>query len=292
VKILDFENLHHAYVNARRGKSLSVSALGFRIHQEAELASIRQELDKGTSRFGSYRRFTILDPKKRNICAAPFRERVAHHAIIRVIGGDLERYQIHHSYACRLGKGTERAVLRAFSWARSSPWYLKLDVRKYYDSIDHALLFGLLQKRFKDRRLLNLLSDLIDHYIEGACYGRRYLRYMDDMLFFVPDRESAALVVRDAERFLSANLSLELKRPVSGPVTAGVPFLGFLIFPDHVCLLAANKRRFQKKGAFLRYALATEAMSEQEAGDRASALVSVRRVAKCRALANSIWYSD
>jgi retron-type reverse transcriptase len=122
---------------------------------ESELGAIRHELETGTFRFGSYRRFTILDPKKRIICAAPFRERVVHHAMVRVMGPELERFQIHHSYACRVGKGTERAVLQAFSWARSSPWFVKLDVRKYYDSIDHILLFQLLQKRFKDPRLLD-----------------------------------------------------------------------------------------------------------------------------------------
>ena len=129
-KITDIENLSRAYVNARRGKSLSVSALDFRTRKEAELQAIRHELEDGTFSFGSYRRFTILDPKKRIICAAPFRERVVHHAIIRVIGPELEKYQIHRSYACRAGKGTERAVLQAYSWARSSPWFVKLDVRK------------------------------------------------------------------------------------------------------------------------------------------------------------------
>jgi retron-type reverse transcriptase len=306
-------------VNARRGKSLSVSALDFRTRLESELKDIRGELLAGTFRFGAYRKFTILDPKKRVICAAPFRERVVHHAMVRVIGPELERFQIHHSYACRVGKGTKRAVLQAFSWARSTPWYLKLDVRKYYDSIDHERLFKMLCGRFKDRRLLDLLAGLIDsystalgkglpignltsqyfanhylglfdHHAEARGTSHRYLRYMDDMLFFVPDVDASSLALREAEKFLSGNLSLELKPPVTGSTADGIPFLGFLVYPDRIRLLAANKRRFRRKGSFLGHALDSGYLSEKEAGDRANALVSVRSVAKCRALANSIWY--
>jgi RNA-directed DNA polymerase len=195
----------------------------------------------------------------------------------------------------------------------------KVQVR--FDSIDHAIPFGLLLRRFKDRRFLDLLAGLIasyetapgkglpignltsqffanhylavfDHHVERESEKRDYLRYMDDMLFFVPDKDVATIVFRAASDFLSARLALELKMPVSGRVADGIPFLGFLVFPDRIRLLAANKRRFKRKAAALQHALDAGYVSENEAGARAKALVSVRSAAKCRALSNSIWYGE
>jgi retron-type reverse transcriptase len=247
--IIDPENLKRAYLEARRGKTLSVSALGFRACEETELRRIRDELAEGSFRFGEYRRFTITDPKRRVICAAPFRERVVHHAMIRVIGPILERYQIFHSYACRRGKGTERALLQAFDWARSTPTFLKLDIRKYYDSVDHELLRAQLARVFKDARLLDLLDGLIysyrtalgkglpignltsqyfanhflgqfDHATERSGFQARYLRYMDDMLFFPGNQEHAKGIVDTAQEYLSRSTS---KPPSPGPAIGESP---------------------------------------------------------------------
>ncbi len=317
--IIDPENLKRAYLEARRGKTLSVSALGFRSCEEAELRGIHDELAGGRFHFGEYRRFTIEDPKRRVICAAPFRERVVHHAIVRVMGPFLERSQIFHSYACRRGKGTERALLQAFAWARSAPAFLKLDIRKYYDSIDHGILRAQLARVFKDSRLLELLDGLIDSYrttpgkglpignltsqyfanhylglfdhdLERPGLGARYLRYMDDMLIFPRDRECTRGIIDAARERLAHSLSLELKPPVAGSCDRGIPFLGFLVFPDRVRLLAANKRRFRAKAAAIEASIAGNRLDEAEAGARAASLVAVRRAARCRALANSIWY--
>ena len=83
----------------------------------------------------------VFDPKERTICAAPFRDRVAHHAIMNVAEPHFESYQIDDSYACRRGKGLDAAIARAVRFSGPGDWYLKMDVRKYFDSVDHNLGF-------------------------------------------------------------------------------------------------------------------------------------------------------
>ncbi|GHT32987.1 hypothetical protein FACS189415_2290 [Bacteroidia bacterium] len=118
----------------------------------------------GNIQVGDYHYFTIFDPKERIICAAAFGERVMHHALMNVCHPNFEQYQIYHSYASRIGKGTYAALKQACVYQKQYDWFLKLDVRKYFDSIDHDILKHLLSKRFKDKTLLNIFDKIIDSY--------------------------------------------------------------------------------------------------------------------------------
>jgi len=145
-----YNNLHLAFWKAARGKynRPEVEVLSRAI--EENLGKLQQQLLKQQPDIGHYHFFQVQAPKRRNICAASFPERVLHHAIMNICEPVLERYAIYDSYACRKGKGTIRALKRAESFARKNRWYLKLDIRHYFDSIDHNVLLGLLRRRFKD----------------------------------------------------------------------------------------------------------------------------------------------
>ena len=128
-----------------------------------------------------YIQFKIYDPKERMISVVPFPDRVIHHAIMNVLEPVFERQFIFHTYACRKGKGTHAAARYAFKCAGHSEFFLKLDVRKYFDSIDHTVLKQFLCRIIKDTRCLELLFCVIDSYkinFEGD------VRYMDDMVIF------------------------------------------------------------------------------------------------------------
>ena len=114
--------------------------IAFRANLDAELADLSNELLAEDVSLGDYHYFTIHDPKERLICAAAFRERVLHHALVNVVEPVFERYQISDSYACRKGKGTYKALDRSREFSRKNRFYLKLDIRKYFYNIDHALL--------------------------------------------------------------------------------------------------------------------------------------------------------
>jgi len=161
-RVVAFDNLYLAYRAARLGKADRPSVGRFALNLERELLALQAELESGEYQPGPYRLFTVYERKPRLIAAAPFRDRVVHHALMRVIEPPLDRRFIFDSYACRVNKGVHRAVDRYQGWARRYPYVLKLDVARYFPSIDHALLKAKLADRIKDPRVLDLLGRIID----------------------------------------------------------------------------------------------------------------------------------
>lgn len=145
-QICSMSNLRQAAKEALRGKRTRLPGALFFMEQEKELALLHEQLRDGTYRHGPYHYFWIHDPKVRRVAAAPFRDRVVHHAIVRVIEPVFERRFIEDSYACRVGKGTHAAMRRALHFARGHRYALKCDVQKYFPSIDHEVLMGLVQE--------------------------------------------------------------------------------------------------------------------------------------------------
>ncbi len=161
-QLIAFDNLWQAWRQARRGKSRSAGAVAFELNLERELLALQRELAEGSYQPGAYRLFTLYERKPRLIAAAPFRDRVVHHAVMNVIEPPLDRTFIFDSYACRRGKGTHAAVDRYQRWAQRYPYVLKLDIRRYFPSIDHARLKAKLRRRIADPHVLALLDRIID----------------------------------------------------------------------------------------------------------------------------------
>jgi RNA-directed DNA polymerase len=160
--MVSFESLLHAAEKARRGKRLKPAAIRFFFHLERELLRLHEELASLTYRPGPYRTFTIYEGKPRQISAAPFRDRVVHHALTGVLEPIFERSFIFDSYACRKAKGTHAAVDRCQRLARRYAYVLKADVRKFFPSIDHQVLKDQVARRIKDPHVLALLGTIID----------------------------------------------------------------------------------------------------------------------------------
>ncbi len=161
-QLIAFDNLWQAWRQARRGKSRSAGAVAFELNLERELLALQRELAEGSYQPGAYRLFTLYERKPRLIAAAPFRDRVVHHAVMNVIEPPLDRTFIFDSYACRRGKGTHAAVDRYQRWAQRYPYVLKLDIQRYFPSIDHARLKAKLRRRIADPRVLALLERIVD----------------------------------------------------------------------------------------------------------------------------------
>lgn len=166
-KIYDFGNLYEAYIQARKGKRYRLEVMKFTNHLEENLIQIQNELMWKTYEVGRYREFFVNEPKKRLIMALPFMDRVVQWAIYQVLNPYFEKGFIADSFACRVGKGTHRAVDRLQYWLRymhrrhEQFFALKLDVSKYFYRVDHNVLMGILRRRVGDEDLLWLLEVIV-----------------------------------------------------------------------------------------------------------------------------------
>src|SRR3990170_3496525 len=160
-RLCSFENVYRAYHAARQGKRQHAAVAAFEYDQESELLRLRDDLQARAWQPGPYHSFYIHDPKKRLISAAPFRDRVVHHALVNVVEPIWEARFIHDTYANRLGKGTHRALDRCQQFARRWRNVLQCDLKQYFPSIDHALLRAELARRIRDEAVLDLCDRVL-----------------------------------------------------------------------------------------------------------------------------------
>lgn len=278
--VVAFDNLIRATQQSARGKKIQLRVAHFLFHQEKECLRLQDELSQGCWQPSHFRIFEIREPKPRRISAADFQDRVVHHALCNILEPVFEKRLIFDTWACRLGKGSHQAVQRAQLFAKRYPYFLKCDIRRYFDSIDHQVLKQLLQRMIKDARVLNLLDKIIDHpllytlsgkglpignltsqyfanlylgeldhYLKDRLGVKAYLRYMDDMLIFAKDKQQLQFILKAIEDFIESVLLLNLKPSATQitPVTEGIPFLGFRIFPELIRLNGQGLRRFRRR---------------------------------------------
>lgn len=160
--VWEWQNLYLAYSKARRGKRSRHPVAAFEYDQEENLIRLQKELQAQTYQPGAYHSFYIHEPKQRLISAAPFRDRVVHHALCNIIEPIFERSFVFDSYANRQGKGSHKAIDRAQQYSRRYKYVLQLDVRQFFPSIDHQTLRQILQRKLADPQLLGLIDLILD----------------------------------------------------------------------------------------------------------------------------------
>lgn len=160
-RLTSWNNLLTAYAKCRRKKRSRPEAAAFDFAWEEHLLGLQRELIAGTYRPGEYHNFYVYNPKRRKISAAPFRDRVVHHAVVRVLEPFYERRFLYDSYACRRHKGTHRAIDRAERYLHRHRYYLKTDLVKFFPNVDHGALLDLLSRRIRDARLMELIRLLV-----------------------------------------------------------------------------------------------------------------------------------
>ena len=297
-KLVSLENLFLAWERFKRGKTSKADVQKFELHLEDNLFSLREQLTNGAYRHDPYESFYVRDPKLRHIHKASVRDRVVHQAVMNVLEPVFERVFIFDSYASRKEKGTHRAVsrLRKFAWRLSrnntrTVWVLQCDIKKFFDSVDHGILFRLLEKRIYDRGALRLCATIIqsfngntgkglplgnvtsqlfaniylnelDQFIKRKLRVKFYLRYADDFVLLNHDRAELESIIPLLGQFLRNELSLALHPQKVSIKTwhQGIDFLGYVSFPHHAILRTKTKRRMftriyaeKSKEAFISY---------------------------------------
>ncbi len=248
-RVCSFENLTIAYYKARKGKRHGKDILKFSYNLEGNLLKLQEGLKTRSYVPGKYREFYVNDPKRRLIKAAPFRDRVVHHALCNVIEPIFDDTFIYDSYACRKGKGTHAGVDRLQKFIRSANaggnkkriYTLKCDITRYFPSIDHELLLAMIDKKIRDEKTMwliklitgssadttkprkagipigNLTSQLsaniylneLDYFVKHDLGVRYYVRYMDDFVILDKSKQRLHEIKREITEFLGS-LRLEL----------------------------------------------------------------------------------
>lgn len=274
------EALYAAYERGRRGKRKTFSVMRFERDLGANLQVLYDELHAGTYRPLPYRHFMVMEPKPRQISAPAFRDVVVQHAIYGLLNPIFDRVFIHDSYGCRVDKGTHMASNRAQQYLREAnpdSYTLQLDIRRFYYTIDRDILRRLIERKIKDRRLIdlmmlfaddgkgpvgvpigNLLSQLyaliyldpLDHFVKREMKIKNYVRYVDDFILWCDTREQAIERRDMIIGFLKDFLFLTLSRWTIAPVNRGINFVGFRTW---------RKRRFVRKHSLFRFSRSLKA---------------------------------
>ncbi len=293
-QVIDAENIRVAWLRVRRNHSRSDEVCAFEADLAKNLVALQSDLASGAYRPGAYRQFKIWDPKPRIISCAPIRDRVVHHALCGVITPFLERAYLKSSFACRKEMGSHAACAQVQQLSRRFPYFLKMDVHHYFDSISHARLKEVVLPIFREREVRALIERIIDTYhvtpvhglpignLTSQWFANTYLnafdhflterlgvslvRYMDDVIVFAKTKVTCWLVLDRAQTWLKDERELDLKVEATrvAPVTEGVPFLGLRIFPGRWRLQHGRFQRTRRRQSLReRQYLAGELPDEQ-----------------------------
>jgi len=281
-KVISFENLYNAYIEARKGKKYRKEVLEFSYNLEENLIILQNQLYWKMWAPGRYKEFYVYDPKKRLIAAPPFKDRIVHHALVRVIEPLFEKKFIYDSYACRKYKGTHTVVLRLQSFLKrakrnwESVYVLKADISQYFPSINHDCLLKILSRTIRDKDVLwlckriirysdyetigipvgaltsqlfaNIYLDQLDHFVKDDLGVKYFVRYMDDFVILGDDKKKLWGLLEEIKGFLSDRLSLRLNPKTSiFPAYKGIDFAGYRTWATHILPRKRNIKKFRKK---------------------------------------------
>lgn len=255
-RVFSEDNLYLAYLDARHGKRKKRACFEFESNLGYNLHRLYDDIQTGTYEPDPYFKFTVYEPKERIIYAPSFADIVVQHAIYRIVYPIFNRTFISTSFACRIGYGTHKASRCVLSMIRKyddNLYSLKLDVRKFFYSINRSILEQLIRKKIKDDRLINammlftkmdssigipignLLSQLyaliylnpVDHFIKRELKINDYARYVDDMVIVGLERDECLMVKRRVEDFLATRLDLKLSKHTIQKISRGINFVGY-----------------------------------------------------------------
>jgi len=285
--LITIENLFNAWYKFRKGKTNKPDVILFERNLEDNIFQLYKDINTKEYHHQAYQTFFIWDPKFRKINKSIVRDRIIHHLIYKYLEEIWQPIFIYHSYSCQIGKGTHKAVnnlakiLRRVSGNnKRNIWYLKMDIKKFFASVDHRVLLKLLEKRVYNPEILWLLEEIIksyselgqlgkgmpignltsqifaniylnelDYFVKQNLQEKYYLRYADDFIFLNQNRDYLENLEKIITDFVLEKLNLEIhpQKIIFGKYFAGIDWLGYIIFPKYKILRTKTKRRMFKK---------------------------------------------
>jgi retron-type reverse transcriptase len=250
--VWNFDNLYLAFRAARKAKRGRAAVASFEFDLEANLLQLEAELRDQTYRPGSYTNFYIYEPKRRLVSAAPFHDRVVHHALCRVIEPIWEARFITTSFACRLGKGTHRALDQCHAWVRKYGYAFHGDIVKYFPAVDHEILRGLLARRIADGQTMWLIDRILNSGA-GILAGEYPMTYFPGDDLFAANRPRGLPIGNLTSQFWANVYLHELDKFVKHELRCPA----YLRYMDDFVLFTDDKTQLQSWKAAVREFLAT-----------------------------------
>jgi retron-type reverse transcriptase len=278
-------NLLQAWKEFKKGKTSKTDVAEFEFNLEDNLFLLHQELINKIYKTNPYQAFYVYDPKRRHIHKATVWDRVLHQAVFRILYPIFDKHFIFDSYSSRIKKGTHEASKRLFialrkesmNW-RSPIFVLKCDIKKFFDSIDHRILFELIRKKVSDADALWLINEILksfekypdvglplgnvtsqlfaniylnelDQFVKHKLKVKHYFRYADDFILISRDENLLLVYKEEIGIFLKQNLKLEMhpNKVFIRKLKQGIDFVGYVILPNTTVLRTKTKRRILKK---------------------------------------------
>lgn len=274
-KICSIENLRLADKIAQSGKKRQYGVIVHNRQAEANLELLQAQLLSGTFRTSKYVRFTVYEEKEREVFRLPyFPDRIVHHAIMNVLEPVITPMFTADSVGNIKGRGVHSgadALKKVLKDVPGTTYCLKIDIKKFYPSVDHGVMKQIIRRKIKDRELLTLLDEIIDsapglpignyisqpfsnlyltgldHWIKEVKRVKYYLRYVDDMVILAPTKSELHALLADIRQYLT-DLHLEIKDnyQVFQVADRGIDVLGYRFYHTHTLMRNRNKKRFAR----------------------------------------------
>lgn len=265
------ESLWKAYLKASRGKRSTYGYLLFQQNEAYNIEMLSQELKSGIYTPGEHNCFDVYEPKLRKISALPFLDRVVQHSLHATLNPIFDKTFFPNSYACRVGKGTHKGVIKAQSLLRKKPWYLKVDFKGYFYNIDNEVLWGEISKKVNCTETLqliekfhpktgkgipigNLTSQLMAN-IYGNILDRElthrfkvdWIRYMDDTVIFGNCPSELVQIKEELTEFVEETMKLKWSKWFIKPSDKGLNYLGYRIYKRYKLIRKDSVLRAKRK---------------------------------------------
>lgn len=274
-KFVSMENLELAAKKAVQSKKSKRVTRAFLANKTELLKKLQQQLCDGTFNTSPYKVRRIFEPKERLIYILPlYPDHVLHHALINILGPIWQSTFIHDSYACIPGRGLHKASQAIMRFVRRNKYVLQCDIRKFYPSINHDVMFDIVKKKIADKKLLDVIENIIrscgneknlpignltsqwmgnvylnelDHFVKEQLHCRDYIRYCDDFCLFCDDKEKLWEYKARLDEFVQNKLKLTFSKVAVFPVARGVVFIGYRHFRKFILLRKSGAKKLGRR---------------------------------------------
>ncbi len=272
---ISMDNLELAAKKAVQSKKSKRATKFFLKHKQKLLNKLQRQLQNGTFYTSQYKIRKIFEPKERLIYILPlYPDHVLHHALINVLGPIWQSAFVRDSYACIPGKGLHKASGTIMRFVRRNKYVLQCDIKKFYPSINHNVMFNIIKRKIGDKKLLAVLWDIIkscgdeknlpignltsqwmgnvylnelDHFVKENLRCRDYIRYCDDFCLFADEKKILWEYKQKIDEFVRDKLKLEFSKSSIYPVARGVNFIGYRHFKKFIMLRKYGAKKLRRR---------------------------------------------